>query len=109
MANTYKVLGQSNPSATTSTTLYTCPSVTQTVVSVITVANRSATPTTFRVSIDVNAGGDSNEDYIAYDVPIGGNQALELGKGLTLDAADLIRVYAGAATLSFGVFGQEIT
>jgi len=109
MANTYKVLGQQNPSAATSTTLYTCPSATQTVVSVITVCNRSATPTTFRVSIDVNGGGDSNEDYIAYDVPIGANQALELGKGITLDAADLIRVYATLATLSFGAFGEELT
>ena len=45
----------------------------------------------------------------AYDVPIGANQAIELGKGLTLDAADLIRVYATLATLSFGVFGEEIT
>jgi hypothetical protein len=31
MATTYKVLGQSNPSATTATTLYTCPASTQTV------------------------------------------------------------------------------
>lgn len=109
MANTYKVLGQSNPSATTSTTVYTCPSSTQTVVSVINVCNRSATPTSFRVSVDVNAGGDSNEDYIAYDVPIGANEVIQLGKGVTLDAADLIRVYATLATLSFSVFGEEIS
>lgn len=109
MANTWKVLGQSNPSAATSTTLYTCPGATQTVVSSITVCNRSTTPTTFRVSIDVNGAGDSNEDYIAYDVPIAGNEALALGQGVTLDASDLIRVYATLATLTFGAFGQEIT
>lgn len=109
MANTYKVLGQSNPSAATSTTVYTCPASTQTVVSAITVCNRSATPTSFRVSVDVNGAGDSNEDYIAYDVPIGGNEAIALGKGVTLDASDLIRVYATLATLTFSVFGEEIT
>lgn len=109
MANTYKVLGQSAPSATTSTTVYTCPSNTQTVVSLINVCNRSATPTSFRVSVDVDAGGDGNSDYIAYDVPIGANEVIELAKGVTLDAADLIRVYATLATLTFSVFGQEIS
>ena len=109
MANTYKVLGQSNPSAATSTTAYTCPGATQTVVSVITVCDRSNVPTSFRVSIDVNGGGDSNEDYIAYDCPIGANEIIEIGKGVTLDASDLIRVYATLATLTFGIFGEEIT
>lgn len=109
MANTYKVLGQSAPSAATSTTVYTCPSSTQTVVSVIVVCNRSAVPTSFRVGVDVNAAGDDNKDYIAYDVPIGANESVEVGKGVTLDAADLIRVYATLATLSFSVFGEEIS
>jgi hypothetical protein len=109
VANTYKVLGQSSPSATTSTTLYTCPSSTQTVVSLIIVANRSATATSFRLGVDVDGAGDDNKDYIAYDVPIGGNQVIEIGKGLTLDAADLIRCYATLATLTFSVFGEEIT
>lgn len=109
MANAWKVLGQSNPSATTSTTVYTCPSATQTVVSSIVVCNRSATATSFRVSIDVNGAGDSNEDYIAYDVAIGGNEVIALGHGVTLDASDLIRVYATLATLTFSVFGQEIS
>jgi hypothetical protein len=108
MANTYKVLGQSNPTAATSTTLYTCPASTQTVVSSIIVCNRSSVATSFRVSIDVNGAGDSNEDYIAYDVPIEGNETIALGHGVTIDASDLIRCYATLATLTFSVFGQEI-
>lgn len=109
MANAWKVLGQSNPSAATSTTLYTCPASTQTVVSTIIVCNRSTTPTSFRVSVDVNGAGDSNEDYIAYDVPIEANESIALAHGITLDASDLIRVYATLATLTFSAFGQEIT
>jgi hypothetical protein len=35
MPTTYKVLGQSNPAATTATTLYTVPSATQAVVSTV--------------------------------------------------------------------------
>ena len=42
MATTYKVLGQSAPSATTATTLYTVPAATSTVVSSISVVNTHA-------------------------------------------------------------------
>jgi hypothetical protein len=109
MANTYKILGQSAPNAATSTTLYTCPASTQTIVSVITATNRSATGTSIRVSIDPDAAGDSNPDYIAFDLPIAGNQTIELGRGVVCDASDLIRVYNTLATVSFSAFGVEIT
>lgn len=109
MANTYKVLGQSAPAAATGTTLYTCPGSTQTVLSCVTVCNRSATPTSFRLSVDVNGAGDSDADYIAYDVPIGANETLALAHGVTMDASDLLRCYATLATLTFSAFGQEIS
>ena len=51
MPTVYKVLGQSAPSATTATTLYTVPSTTSTVVSTITVANRDSTSATFRIAV----------------------------------------------------------
>lgn len=109
MASVVKVLGQQNPSAATSTTLYTCPSSTTTVISVIYVANRSATPTSFRVGIDVDGGGDSDIDYIAYDVPIGANESISIGQGLCMDASDLLRVRATLATLTFTAYGEETT
>lgn len=113
MALTYKSLGQSNPSAATATTLYTVPGSTQTILSAggVTVCNRSSTPTTFRVNIDPGGGGDSNEQYYAYDVPIGGNQTVVCPgtPGLSLGPGDLIRVYATLATLSFNASGLEIS
>lgn len=109
MANAWKVLGQSAPAAATSTTLYTCPGATQTVLSCVTVCNRSATPTSFRLGVDVNGAGDSDPDYIAYDVPIEGNETVVLAQGVTMDASDLLRCYATLATLSFSAFGQEIS
>ena len=109
MANAWKVLGQSAPGAATSTTLYTCPSSTQTVLSYIAVVNRSTTPTAYRLGIDVNGAGDSNEDYQHYDTPIGANETHYVMHGATLDASDLIRCYATLATLTFTAHGQEIT
>ena len=105
---TYKVLGQVAPSATTETDLYSAPSG-QVIVSTLTVCNRSATQTTFRVSVSVGGGATANKDYIYYDLIIGGNDTFAATMGITLSTGDKIKVYAGAATLSFNLFGQEIT
>ena len=102
---TYKVLAQTNPSATTLTDSYTAGA--DAVLSGIWVANRSATPTSFRVSIAVGGAGDDVKQYIAYDVPIGGNETISLGQGITLANTDVVRVYATLATLTFSVFGEE--
>lgn len=109
MAQTYKVLGQLDPSAASLTALYTVPGATSAVVSTLTIANRSATATTFRVSIAVAGAADTNKQYLYYDVTITGNNSFAATLGLTLGAGDVVRVYATLATLSFNLFGTEIT
>lgn len=108
MAETYKVLAQSNPAATTLTDAYTVPASTSTVVSSIIVANRS-TATSFRVSVAIAGAADANQQYIAYDRAIAANEVIPLTFGVTLAATDKVRVYATLATLSFNIFGVEIT
>lgn len=109
MAEVFKPLGQLNPSATTLSVLYTVPASTNTVIGSLDVCNRSATPTTFRIAIAVAAAADDPEQYVFYDETIEGNQTLELMGGKGLEATDVVRVYATAATLSFSLFGLEIT
>ena|SRR3990167_1925818 len=109
MANTYKILGQSNPSAATLTEAYAVPAATSTIVSTITVANRSTVSTSFRIAIEPDGAANDNT-YIAYDTPIGPNQTIVFDKlGVTIDASDTVNVYATLATLSFNIFGVEIT
>ncbi len=108
MATTYKVLGQSNPSATSATTLYTVPSATQTVVSTVTVCNQAATAATYRIAVRVAGAALSASQYIAYDVSLPANATDTLTLGLTLNATDVITVYASTATMSFAAFGSEI-
>lgn len=109
MAENYQNLGQSNPSATTLTDLYTVPALTSTVVSTISVCNRSATPTSFRLSQALAGAADSLEQYVAYDVPIGANETIWFTGGLTMATTDVLRVYATLATLTFQAWGTEIT
>lgn len=104
-----KVLGQSSPSATTNTDLYTVPASTNTVCSSIVVCNRSATSSKFRIAVRPAGAVISNEHYIYYDIPISGNDTFIATIGITLQTTDVVTVYTTNATLSFNLFGQEIT
>lgn len=108
MADTYKVLAQVNPGATTLTDAYTVPAATSTIVSSFTVCNRS-TATSFRFSVAVAGAADDNKQYICYDTAIAANETQTFTLGLTLATTDKLRVYATLATLTFSVFGVEKT
>jgi hypothetical protein len=109
MPNVYKILGQVSPSATTETDLYTVPSATSTVCSSLSICNRGGTQTTFRVSISQGGGATVNKDYLYYDVTLAGNDTFIATIGVTLATTDKIRVYSGNASLSFQVWGTEIS
>lgn len=109
MPTNYKVLGQSNPAATTATSLYTVPASTQAVVSTIVIANLAATSATFRIACRVAGAALANSQYVAYDVSVGANDSTALTLGVTLGAADVITVYASTTNLTFTAFGSEIS
>ena len=108
MATTYKVLGQSNPAATTATTLYTVPSATQAVVSTIVIANLTSSAATFRIAVRVAGATLANSQYVAYDITVGASDSTALTLGITLNATDVITVYGSTANLTFTAFGSEI-
>jgi len=108
MATTYSTLGQSNPAATTQTTLYTCPASTQTVVSSLVVCNQGGSSATYRLAIRKDAAVLTSAMYIVYDATIAANTTIAYTLGITVDASDLITVYASTATMSFTAFGSEI-
>lgn len=109
MTITYKVLGQSNPAATTATTLYTVPSATSAIVSTINICNQAATAGTFRVAIRPAGASLSASHYLAYDTTIPANDMMAITIGITLATTDVITVYASSTSLSFHAYGNEIT
>jgi hypothetical protein len=108
MATRYKVLGQSAPSATTATTLYTVPSLTDVIISTIVVANRSNASATYRIAVRPAGATLANQHYIAYDVPVQASDSTTLTLGITLTATDVLEVYASSANLTFSAFGSTI-
>lgn len=109
MATTYKVLGQSNPSATTNTSLYTVPAATSAVLSTVTICNQASTAGTFRIAVRPAGAAIATQHYIAYDTPIAANDTIALTLGITLATTDVVTVYASSATMSFAAFGSEIS
>jgi glucose-6-phosphate dehydrogenase assembly protein OpcA len=109
MPTTYKVLGQSNPAATTATTLYTVPSSTQTVVSSISIGNLTSTAATFRIAVRPAGATLANVHYLAYDITVGASDTTIITVGLTLNATDVVTVYGSTNSLVFHAYGSEIT
>lgn len=108
MANAYKVLGQSNPAATTATDVYTVPAATSAVVSTISVTNLG-TSTTYRIAIRPGGAALANQHYVAYDVALNAQETQYHTVGFSLATTDVVTVYAGTATVAFSVFGTEIS
>ena len=107
MADDLKVLGQVDPSATTTTTLYTVPDMTQTTVSSIVAANRTGSAITFRLSVHVAGAGADDKQYLYYDKTIAKESFAATVLGITLNQTDVVKVYTSAVDMSFNIFGCE--
>jgi|TARA_R100001530_G_scaffold116301_1_gene83350 glucose-6-phosphate dehydrogenase assembly protein OpcA len=109
VADALKVLGQSDPAATTVTTLYTVPDKTMTTVSSIVAANRTGSAITFRLSVHVEGASADDKQYLYYDKSVAANDSLKIVIGITLNQSDVVKVYTSAVDMSFNMFGCETT
>ena len=109
MAQAYKVLAQSAPSATTNTDLLTVGSGKSVVASTLSVCNRGTSAATYRVAIRPGGATLANQHYMIYDASILAKDTVTLSVGLTLAATDVVTVYASSANFSFSLFGAEIS
>ena len=109
MADALKVLGQLDPSATTTTTLYTVPDKTMTTVSSIVAANRTGSAITFRLSVHVEGASADDKQYLYYDKSVAANDSLTIVIGITLNQTDVVKVYTSAVDMRFNMFGCETT
>ena len=107
--STYKVLGQVNPAATTLTTLYTVPSATSAVVSTLTVCNQTGTNATYRIAVRPAGAAIDPKHYISFNSVVPALDTIGLTLGITLATTDVVTVYASTSSLSFNLFGSEIT
>ena len=108
MASIYKVLGQSNPGALTTATLYTVTTGTSTVISTLVVCNQTSTSATYRIAVRPAGAALDRKHYIAYEAAIPAQDTVALTLGITLASTDIITVYSANTWTSFNLFGSEI-
>lgn len=87
--------------ATTSTTLYTVPSATTTIITNIAVANTAASAGTFTLLLD--------DVDLHTTTAIAANSTVYIDLKQTLAAAKTIKGFASATTIDFHISGVEIS
>jgi len=98
------ILGQSAPSATTNTTVYTVPA-SKTATFNISVCNRGSTLANIRLAIAAT-GTPSNSEYIEYDTEVPAYSVFER-TGIVAQATKNTVIYTDSANLSISVYGYE--
>jgi len=109
LADLFKVLAQIIPAMGTLTDAYTVPADKAAVISSIIVANEASSSTVFRISIAVAGAADDLKQYIYYDVLLLQNRTFIATVGLTLGAADVIRVQSANGNVAFNISGDELS
>jgi len=110
MAIAYKVLGQTVlTTAATPITLYTVPAATSAVCSTIVVCNQAAAAATFKIAVRPADAAIEAKHYLSFNTNINANDSITITIGITLAATDVITVTASTTTVSFNLFGTEIS
>jgi hypothetical protein len=109
MATNFKVLGQIQSVANTLQDVYVVPNNANTIVSTINVCNQASTSDIFRVAIRPGNATIQSKHYIAFNTTVPPNDTVSLSLGLGLGQTDVITVMANTSSVSFGIFGTEIS
>ena len=108
MPTTYKILGQTTGSSNTSS-LYTSPAGTQTVVSSLVVANRGTQVSTYWIAAVPSGSTLASSSWLAFNVPISSSDSTALTLGITLGPGDTIQVSGPTPSGSISLFGSQIS
>ena len=104
MADRFGALAQVVPAATTLTASYTVPALKRATVEVV-ICNRGGAATV-RLSHAVNGAADATAQYLLYDFVLPAGET-KVTAQLSMNAADIIRVYSTTATVAFNINGIE--
>ena len=113
MANTYKILGQVNPTANSQSNVYVVPAATSAVINSIQIANQSASNVSYSLIVMPSSAYASPASNGMYYIIRGGtmpaSDAATLTLSLSLPAGAIVAANTNSSSLSFSAFGVEIT
>ena len=113
MANTYKILGQLNPSANTQGNVYVVPAATSAVINSIQIANQSASNASYSIIVmptaEFSSPASNGKYFIIRGSTMPASDAATLTLSLSLPAGAVLAANTNSSSLSFSAFGVEIT
>lgn len=108
----YKILGQVQPTGNTTTTIYTVPASTNTVITTIIVCNQSANTVLVNVAANLSGSAIATKNFIVTNYSLGGAETLVLEPRLSMNAATILSANItganAASNVSVNAFGVEI-
>ena len=108
MANSYKILGQSMPTANTFSDVYVVPANTSAIISTVNVCNTTMSNVTFRLAARRANTSLTTSQYLVYDTVLPAQDSIALSLGISLANTDVLTVYSFQGNTTFNVFGVEI-
>ena len=109
MPETLQTIAQACPAAATNTDLYTVAASHSVVASLVSVCNQNAGTAKIRIWVAPSGAVTDSTQYKYYDYPIPGNYTSEVLHGMTLGAADVLRVRSDIGGVSFGLHGSIVS
>ena len=113
MPNTYKILGQVNPSANTQSNVYVVPAATEAVINSITIANQGTSNVSYSVLVmptsEFANPASNGKSFLIRGSTMPGADSATLTLSLTLPAGAVLAANTNSGSLSFSAFGVEIT
>jgi hypothetical protein len=113
MPNTYKILGQVNPSANTQSNVYVVPAATEAVVNSLTIANQGISNVSYSVIVmptaEFASPASNGKHFLIRGSSMPGGDTATLTLSLTLPAGAVLAANTNSADLSFSAFGVEIS
>ena len=113
MPNTYKILGQVNPSANTQSNVYVVPAATEAVVNSLTIANQGISNVSYSVIVmptaEFASPASNGKHFLIRGSSMPDGDTATLTLSLTLPAGAVLAANTSSGSLSFSAFGVEIS
>ena len=113
MPNTYKILGQVNPSANTQSNVYVVPAATEAVVNSIMVANLGSSNVSYSILVmpsnEFANPASNGKSFLIRGSTMPGADTATLTLSLTLPSGAVLAANTNSGSLSFSAFGVEIS
>ena len=109
MPDSYKILGQINPTANTLTNVYVTGAAASAIVSTISIHNFSDSNSSYSIVVRPNNESLGNKHYVIRGGIIPARERLTIQGAVTMNAGVILAANTNSSSISFNAYGVEIT